>query len=61
MSAAEPIPTGVHFWWCATLLRPHTTACTCPPDRLRAALDREREAVLAEVAVRITTIVGEAK
>ena len=43
MSALSPVP-GVHFWWCRSVLRPHDPRCSCPPEQLVAAVDREREA-----------------
>lgn len=61
MNAPTPVPVGVHFWWCQSRLRPHAPVCTCPPDRLRAAVEREREAALVEVAGFATTVIGEAK
>ena len=57
MTARETMAHGPHFWWCHVHLRPHTPRCTCPPDQLAAAVERDR---LIEVA-RVAVIVGEAK
>lgn len=55
MTACDKMARGPHFWWCHVYLRPHTPRCTCPPDRLAAAVEKEDRERAEAIQVRIVT------